>query len=117
MAAKTNLDPKLPKEFTSKEWYVLAPWSNLKRPKRWIRNRRLRNKFNKRHHCYLPVWIYDLYDTIGGHKIRDAYKKAVQEITEIEDNLLLATMRDACRTGRIQSKIPNVSNSPKELSC
>jgi len=80
-------ESKLPKQFGSKEWYVLANWSNLKHPKKWKNSKRYQRKFNKNYRKYLPHSILDMYYTRGELRVKDAYEKAIKEIIEEEDKI------------------------------
>lgn len=71
---------KLPESFLDNEWWMLAPWSNLKHPKRWMRNKRLKKKFCKRRHCYLRDWVFYRYNTRNELMLEQAYKKAIRQI-------------------------------------
>jgi len=85
---KAELDPCLPSEFSPDEWWKLAPWSNLKRPKKWMHNRRLKKKICKYPQRYLPIWIWDRFLTIGEKQVQDAYATATKDILREEDNRL-----------------------------
>jgi len=92
---RAELDPRLPDIIGPKEWYKLAPWSNLKHPKRWVRNKRLQKKFCKHRRRYLPNWIFELYLTIGEQRVEHAYARATKQIMDEEDKRIL----DLCSKG------------------
>ena len=81
-------ESKLPSFFEKTEWYLLAPWSNLKHPKKWMHSRRLQKKFCKNRYKYLPFCILDRYGTITENLLKDKYDEAMKEIMAEEDKHL-----------------------------
>jgi len=74
-----------PSEISS--WIDLAPWSNLKHPKKWMRNNRLCKKFCKFWYRYLAETIWLRYHTRQELMIEAKYQEALEEIMKKEDRI------------------------------
>lgn len=90
MISLKELDSTLPKIYWTDEWWLLAPWSNLKYPKRWMRNKRLQKKFCVKRHSYLPFWIFERYYCLTDQQLLDNHpNKTSSEIMKVEDERII----------------------------
>ena len=92
--SKRELDSKLPDSFDDDKWWLLAPLSNLKKYKRWMRNKRLRKKFCNRKKYYLPHWLLDNYLTMGEKNIESMSAKIRKQLMDTEDEYLLNALKE-----------------------
>jgi hypothetical protein len=87
MISSKDLDSTLSKAYWKAEWWLLAPWSSLKHPKKWMRNKRLQKKFRKKRRIYLPFWIFQRFEELTDDQLDESYKKLQNEKHLIRDHL------------------------------